>query len=346
MNTLVRKRKLVGVLAVALAVLTGVVLWIPKEEDRIEMTETTEVVEVTEVPKAGVAIGEPGVDDDEIATETEVDGAMGDTADDGIEGEIAPEPTVETPKLPSFSVWRGFLKGFSYNFIEVENATPYVYMPSDRGDFESDVNNVTAGKEGGNIIVMANAGIFSDNTEPLGSVIQNGKLVSEHEAEGSWCWTLVVDEDGNVGYVNSPVNDTTVDYIDARTGEVMTGKKIVSAVYAFVPFMMNGRAVEEFRSSYEGAYRARQIFCVKQNSYMIITNTGEGKDGGGWEFNDMVQVATYRGCLSAFNLDGGGSTATAYRISLNNNFTISATTKRHDPTFIVFTADNLAPSGK
>lgn len=338
-----RKRKLVGVLAVALAVLTGVVLWIPKEEDRIEMIETTEVVEVTEVPKAGIAIDEPVVDDVSTEENTE-ENADGSTEEQP--AETAPEPTVETPKLPSFSVWRGFLKGFSYNFIEVENATPYVYMPSERGDFESDVNNVTAGKEGGNIIVMANAGIFSDNTEPLGSVIQNGKLVSQHEAEGPWCWTLVVDEDGNVGYVNSPVNDTTVDYIDARTGEVMTGKKIVSAVYAFVPFMMNGQAVEEFRSSYEGAYRARQIFCVKQNSYMIITNTGEGKDGGGWEFNDMVQVATYRGCLSAFNLDGGGSTATAYRISLNNNFTISATTKRHDPTFIVFTADNLAPSGK
>lgn len=321
----------IGVLAIILAVLSGVVFG-TIEEDRIEMVETAEVAEmpeVTEVPKAGLAMAELGVNDsmDEV-------------------GEMSPESTVRASKSLNFSVWRGFLKGFSYNFIEVENATPYVYMPSDRGDFETDIKNIAANKEGGNIVIMANAGIFSDNTEPLGSVIQNGKLVSQHEAVGPWCWTLVVDEDGNVGYVNSPVNDTAVDYIDAKTGEVVTGKKIISAVYAFVPFMMNGQAVEKFRAGYEGAYRARQIFCVKQNSYMIITNTGEGKDGGGWDFNDMVQVATYRGCLSAFNLDGGGSTATAYRASLNNNFTIPATTKRRDPTFIVFTADNQAPSGK
>ena len=246
--------------------------------------------------------------------------------------------------VPTFDVWRGYYKDFTYNFIEITNGTPYAYMPTNRGNFQSDLNNIVANREGGNIIIMANASVYNTTTtDPLGTTIQNQKIIAQN---GGSNWTLVVDEAGNVGYVKGAVNGTTTDYIDAKTGATVKNRKIVSAVYAFVPFMLNGKAQEEYRGNYQNAYRARQIFCVKQNSYIIITNTGEGETGGGWNFDDMVQVANYRGCLSAFNLDGGGSTATAYRTTLNKNFSILATTERHDPTFIVFTADNLAPRGK
>ena len=259
---------------------------------------------------------------------------------------VQPKTEVKSALVPSFEVWKGYYKGFSYNFIDIKNGTPYVYMPASRGNFQSDLNNIVNNREGGNIVVMANAGIFDMTTiEPLGVTIQNSKIVAENTASNS-NWTLVVDENGNVGYVQGAVKGTTTDYIDARTGKTVKNRKIVSAVYAFVPFVLNNEAQESFRSAYQNAYRARQIFCVKQDSYIIITNTGEGETGGGWNFDDMAQVAEYRGCISAFNLDGGGSTATAYRTTLNRGFTIYATTLRRDPTFIVFTADNLAPRGK
>ena len=252
-------------------------------------------------------------------------------------------PTVQTKSSiqPSFEVWRGFYKGFSYNFIEITNGTPYVYMPSMRSDFQTDLNNIRNNREGGNIIVMANASVYNTTTtDPLGTTIQNRKIVTQNE--GDSYWTLVVDDAGNVGYVKGAVKGTTTDYTDAKTGETKKNRNIVSAAYAFAPIVLNGKATDYYKTD---AYRARQIFCVKQNSYVIITNTGEG-DNGGWNTDDMVQVANYRGCLSAFNLDGGGSAATAYRTSLSKNFTIYATTQRHDPTFIVFTADNLVPRGK
>lgn len=253
-------------------------------------------------------------------------------------------PVAQTTTVPTFDVWRGYYKNFTYNFIEIKNGTPYAYMPASRGNFQGDLNNIVANREGGNIIIMANAGIYNTTTtDPLGTTIQNQKIVAQN---GGSNWTLVVDESGNVGYAKGSVQGTTTDYIDAKTGETVKNRKIVSAIYAFVPFVLNGKAMEEFRGNYQNAYRARQIFCVKQDSYVIITNTGEGENGGGWNFDDMVQVANYRGCLSAFNLDGGGSTATAYRTALNRNFSILASTERHNPTFIVFTADNLAPRGK
>ena len=327
------------------------------EEERA----TAEAVEIADVPKAGAVVEETT---EETAEGTEPEKPAEPEAKEPeltqvaapVTSVAATTPTVQTTQttqttsatqttaVPTFDVWRGYYKNFTYNFIEIQNGTPYVYMPTSRGNFQSDLNNIVNNREGGNIIVMANAGVYNTTTtDPLGTTIQNQKIIAQN---GGSNWTLVVDEAGNVGYVKGVVNGTTTDYIDAKTGATVKNRKIVSAVYAFVPFVLNGKAQEEFRSNYQNAYRARQIFCVKQNSYIIITNTGEGETGGGWNFDDMVQVAQYRGCLSAFNLDGGGSTATAYRTTLNKNFSILASTERHDPTFIVFTADNLAPRGK
>ena len=313
--------------------------------------------ETTEVPKAGTVqeeveeetkqneLEEPEEPELTQATAVTSTTVTAPTVSANVPAAPAAQATLNTQAtVPTFDVWRGYYKNFTYNFIEITNGTPYAYMPTNRGNFQSDLNNIVANREGGNIIIMANASVYNTTTtDPLGTTIQNQKIIAQN---GGSNWTLVVDEAGNVGYVKGAVNGTTTDYIDAKTGATVKNRKIVSAVYAFVPFVLNGKAQEEYRGNYQNAYRARQIFCVKQNSYIIITNTGEGETGGGWNFDDMVQVANYRGCLSAFNLDGGGSTATAYRTTLNKNFSILATTERHDPTFIVFTADNLAPRGK
>jgi len=45
----------------------------------------------------------------------------------------------------------------------------------------------------------------------------------------------------------------------------------------------------------------------------------------------------------AYNLDGGGSTATATRKTTADAFNVYTSTGRKDPTYIVFTADNKFP---
>ncbi len=253
-----------------------------------------------------------------------------------------------TTILPKFSVWRGYYKNFNYNFIEVENGVPFVYMPEERKDSQTDLNNIVKNREGENIVIMANAGVFDIETLwPLGTTIQNNRILTKNPGNSDFSWTLVIDESNNVGYVRGAIDkNENIDYIDARTGELVKNRKIISAVYTFMPFILNNQIVNEKYRHYYDAYRARQIFCVKQNSYMIISNPSEGEDGGGWSFDDMVRIAEYRGCVSAINLDGGGSVSTAYRGSLSQNFSILTSTKRYDPTFIVFTADNLAPRGR
>lgn len=257
-----------------------------------------------------------------------------------------PSTTPRNALVPSFSVWSNVYKGKEYAYVEVENGVPYVYAPNYRGSFWYNLNNISAGRESSNIVVMANAGVFDMTTlQPIGTTIQNGKIVSSGEATKSK-QTLVVDEDGNVGYINSGVVGISSSYIDVLTGKKVSGKKIVSAVTAFVPILINGKKATAYENQATG-YRARSVFCVRgKGSYTLIANKGEGEDGGGWNFDDMVTVSQRRGCVFSFNLDGGGSTSLAWRTSVYSGFSAYVATERNDPTFIVFTSDNLAPSGK
>ena len=329
--------------------ITEDVLAAPATEFNMETEEVAETEKQENKDSEDVATQEVAIDNtpkENIAPEENIVAPEANVVPEQPELQPVIEQPVETasPTVPSFTAWSNIYKGHEYAYIEVENGIPYVYAPNYRGSFWYDLNNISSGRESNNIVVMANAGTFSDNTNPLGTVIQNGKIIAKNGGGGGHSWTLVVDEFGNVGYVDGSLESDVTDYIDAKTGETIKNRKIISAVYAYIPFIINNKIVNE-QQGYSN-YRARQIFCVKQNSYMFITNTGEGENGGGWNFDDMVEVARRRGCVSAFNLDGGGSTALAWRTSLNQGFQTYATTERYDPTFIVFTADNLAPSGK
>ena len=311
------------------------------EEQKNKNTEEVIVQEIAadNTPEENIA-----PEENIVATETNV-----------VPEQPAPQPTVAQPTetrssiIPSFTAWSNIYKGHEYAYIEIEGGVPYVYAPNYRGSFWYDLNNISSGRESSNIVVMANAGIFNDDSSPRGNTIQNGKIITSSNSNASIPQTLVIDEAGNVGYTNKAITNGVTDYTDALTGKNVSNRKIISAVTAFSPIVMNGKAATEYKSKVANysAYRARSIFCVKgKGSYTLITNTGEGENGGGWNCDDMVEVARRRGCVSAFNLDGGGSTALAWRKSLNQGFQTYATTERYDPTFIVFTADNLAPSGK
>lgn len=328
----------------------------PAEEFQLIEEDADTKVEIAETPK-------------EEASESEVEAKSEGAEEEVAEAPVQPvaeqpaqpateqqpaQPVAEQPAVarsqiaPSFSVWSNIYKGHEYAYIEVENGVPYVYAPNNRGSFWYDLNNISSGRESGNIVVMANAGLFDTSSlVPLGTTIQNGKVVSSATSNSGIPRTLVVDDGGNVGYATNSAGGAISSYTDAVTGETVTGRKIVSAVYGFGPVMLNDKTATKYKDKVAKGYRARQMFCVRaKNNYMIISNTGEGEDGGGWDFDDMAEVARRRGCVSAFSLDGGGSTALAWRTSVHQDFSTYATTERNEPTFIVFTADNLAPSGK
>jgi exopolysaccharide biosynthesis protein len=140
----------------------------------------------------------------------------------------------------------------------------------------------------------------------------------------------------------------TGEYYDMNGNK--TSGKIYSAVTCFSPIVVGGKIADgksssfnfsKFSSHYRNT-RARQVLCVKgsPNSplYSIISNKNEGTSGG-WNFNHMAEAARDYGCTFAYNLDGGGSTATWTRNSTSADFTHYGGS-RSVPTYIVFTADN------
>lgn len=341
---------------VAIAVLTSALIaQMLMEKNVPDMINTVASATTGVVTTDDGQIDEPQVEIKDDVASVEVDrtanAAAQGAADAGSKDESgsasASEPVAQ-PKnklVPSFSVWTNVYKGHEYAYVEVENSVPYVYKPNAQGSFWYDLNNISAGRESGNIVIMANAGVFNmDTLQPVGTTIQNGKVVSDGEATKSK-QTLVIDAEGNVGYIKSGAVSTSSSYVDVLTGKTVSGKKIVSAVTAFVPVVLNGKKATAYEKQFSN-YRARSIFCVRgKGSYTLITNTGEGESGG-WNFDDMATVSLRRGCQFAFNLDGGGSTSLAWRTSIHSGFSVYAATERYVPTFIVFTVDNLAPSGK
>ena len=237
----------------------------------------------------------------------------------------------------------------AYQITELSaGATPYVYAPN-KGKGMSASAAINKLKST-NAIVVANAGTFEKDGFATSTVIQNGAVLQS----GSTCTALVIGQNGrNPGWADKGTNARdlvggTAQYHDIN-GNLTTGS-IYSAVSCFSPIIVGGKVADGSTSSfdfkkYSSHYRntrARQILCVKGSSsnplYSIISNKNEGTSGG-WNWGHMTTVARDYGCVFAYNLDGGGSTATWTRSSTSADFTHYGGS-RSVPTYIVFTADN------
>lgn len=241
-----------------------------------------------------------------------------------------------------------------YNYIEIKNATPYVYMPKAHNGFAEVLNNIKNGTEGNNILIIANAGTFDmKKGTPTGVTIQDGKVFSNKSVSYS---TLVIDEDGSIGFTSGNVDADKmtrgeVAYTDGLTGQTISGKKIVSAVSHFTPLLVNGESAKnKYYSGNPGDHynlkAQRQIICIKADkTNAIITGKNDGRGGGpgGWKDDDMIKIAKEENCHFAFNLDGGGSISTAWRNTINDSFTSYDTSTRLIPSYIVYTDNNLPP---
>ena len=237
----------------------------------------------------------------------------------------------------------------AYQITELSaGATPYVYAPNNGKGMSSSaaINKLKST----NAIVVANAGTFEKDTSATGRVIVNGTILRS----GNTCTALVIGHNGkNPGWAEKDVSASSLvggtgQYHDMNGN--LTSGKIYSAVSCFSPIIVGGKVADGTSSSfnfskYSGHYRntrARQILCVKGSSsnplYSIISNKNEGTTGG-WNWNHMTTVAKDYGCVFAYNLDGGGSTATWTRNSTSADFTHYGGS-RSVPTYIVFTANN------
>jgi uncharacterized protein YjdB len=267
-----------------------------------------------------------------------------------------------------------------YKYINLSGLTPYVYAPTGAGsstdsDFLNVVdmmNNATYGGKLNNIVVAINAGLFYSPDggrsycynlrEADGVLISNGVVLksveSIYQTESD---VLVIDEDGNVGYTDYYADaDKLVSgegyYRDIR-GKLVTGKKIISAVTGFVPFVINGKNVYNAADTklsgyhnYVSHYTAaapRQIFGVKADGSYGVLTSGTYADAK-WTLNQAAELAIAEGFVFAYNFEGGSTAGTTYATGSGDsyavtNFVPQNSAGRRMPTYLVFTANNVAP---
>ena len=237
----------------------------------------------------------------------------------------------------------------AYQITELSaGATPYVYAPN--GGRSMAASTAINKLKSTNAIVVANAGTFEKNGSATSTVITNGSVLQS----GTTCTALVIGQNGkNPGWADKGTSAQglvggSAHYHDMNGN--LTSGSIYSAVSCFSPIIVGGKVADGSTSSfdfkkYSSHYRntrARQILCVKGSSssplYSIISNKNEGTSGG-WNWGHMTTVAKDYGCVYAYNLDGGGSTATWTRNSTSTDFTHYGGS-RSVPTYIVFTSDN------
>ena len=120
---------------------------------------------------------------------------------------------------------------------------------------------------------------------------------------------------------------------------------MVSVITAFGYFYLNGK--ENWTFGKPTSNRSRQIFCAQaDNTYLIITQAHDGN--WGWDYKDMVTAVKKHNCVSAYNLDGGQSTGTAYRTSAKASFSTNYYSGSHSldrglGLYVTFTSNNRVP---
>ena len=211
--------------------------------------------------------------------------------------------------------------------------------------------------------------------EPDGVVIANGVVIKSTESiDHTECEPMIITAGGQVGWTDYWVDaDALVAgqayYYDINGNKVMQSESdpssyVVSAVTGFVPILVGGNVLydetdedltddkvfglDNYVGHYAGA-AARTVFAANEDGYAIICANGSLKQ--------MAELAKQLGYTFAYNMDGGRSVALyvgedtngdgiidSETDSYTNSYTELKSSSRKDPTYIVFTATNEAPT--
>ncbi len=209
---------------------------------------------------------------------------------------------------------------------------PFVYAPNaDSAATKSPIDTMTDE----DFVLAINAGIFDMNTfKPDGIVIQNSKVICNSETKTHpSCFPLTIDGDGNLSYAQ-PDSDANV----------LVEKGIVSAVSGFMPIIVDFKPFpcEQWNEVAHYTKNAqRQIIGQFGNGdYAVITCEGNDfQNSRGWTIAEAQDICQRLGLKFAYNLDGGGSTATLLNKKQFNSV-YEGSTGRIVPTYIVFNGSN------
>lgn len=164
-------------------------------------------------------------------------------------------------------------------------------------------------------IAEANNAIFAINGDfygfrNSGYVLRNG--VQYREAANGRTEALVVNSDGNLSIVSE--SSTTLDKL-ASDGAWQ--------VLSFGPGLIeNGKIVVDSSSEVGQAMTSNPRTAIGQISklhYVIVVSDGRTSESAGLSLLQLAEVLKEKGCTTAYNLDGGGSSTMYFNGKVLNN---------------------------
>lgn len=175
-----------------------------------------------------------------------------------------------------------------------------------------------------------NAGLGMTGVPIDGIAIQNGVLIHDSPTEY------------HVGAMPITINGSgTLGYTQANpSGATLISQGIVSAILGFCPIIVDYEPVEppvvEHVSHFTQNAQRQIIGQFGNGDYAIITCEGRNYDhSDGWTIAEAQTICQKLGLKFAYNLDGGGSTATVLGKKQINTI-YENETGRQVPSFIVF----------
>lgn len=154
--------------------------------------------------------------------------------------------------------------------------------------------------------VTVNASVWDNDMKMIGISIQDGKLISDRKHDA--LWTLTIDSQGRFNSYPPSV----------RGQELIEGHDVQQAWTGFYPLIMDGKQVDPsiWKHNEEDTLKQGNRNIVAQytnGNIVILTSEGRTALNKGLTYMQAIEILNKLGVQFAYNLDGGGSTATSVR---------------------------------
>ncbi|MGE4548331.1 MAG: phosphodiester glycosidase family protein [Intestinibacillus sp.] len=166
---------------------------------------------------------------------------------------------------------------------------------------------------------------FRDN----GYVVRNGTVYRDAARSGSGNEDLVIDVDGNFSIIEE--SQTSLSSLDADS---------IAQVLSFGPALIeNGEIVVDSQSEVSRSKSSNPRTAIGQISplhYVILVSDGRTSESQGLSLLELAQIFIEKGCTTAYNLDGGGSSTMYFNGTVVNNPTDGRSSGEREVSDIVY----------
>lgn len=145
-----------------------------------------------------------------------------------------------------------------------------------------------------------------------GYVLRNGVVYRDSLSTDEYGEDLVIDSEGNFKIINE--DETSISQLE-KDGAVQ--------VFSFEPALVeNGKSVVDDNDEVGKAMVSNPRTAIGQVGplhYIMIVSDGRTNESEGFSLKELSNILVDRGCITAYNLDGGGSSTMVFNGEVINN---------------------------